>query len=58
MKEFMSRVKKIWNSELNGLSKLRAYRNAFAVFVVTLTVMIINRTKKEISDLDVMNVRC
>ena len=49
MKEYKSRVKKIWNSELNGLNKSRAH-NAFAVPVIAPTITIIDWTKKEISD--------
>ena len=52
IKEYKLRVKKIWNSELNGLNKSIAH-NAFAVPVITPTTGILNWTKKEISDLDI-----
>ena len=52
IKEYKLRVKKIWNSELNGLNKSIVH-NAFAVPVITPTVGILNWTKKEISDLDI-----
>ena len=52
IKEYNLRVKKIWNSELNGLNKSIAH-NAFAVPVITQTIGILNWTKKEISDLDI-----
>ena len=50
--EYKLIVKKIWNSELNGLNKSIAH-NAFAVPVITPTIEISNWTKKEISDLDI-----
>ena len=53
IKEYKSRVKKIWNSELNGLNNSRAH-NAFAVPVIAPTITILDWTKKEICDLDVM----
>ena len=53
IKEYKSRVKKIWNSELNGNNKTTAH-NAFAVPVVTSTIGILKWTKKEISDLDII----
>ena len=52
IKEYKLRVKKIWNSELNGLNRSMAH-NAFAVPVITPTIGILNLTKKEISDLDI-----
>ena len=53
IEEYKSRVKKIWNSELNGVNKSKIH-NAFEVRVIALTITILNLTKKEISDLDVM----
>ena len=52
IKEYKTRVKKIWGSELNGYNKAIA-RNAFAVPVVTPTIGILKWTKKEINDLDI-----
>ena len=45
IKEHKLRVKKIWNSELNGLNKSIAH-NAFAASVITPTIGILNWTKK------------
>ena len=52
-REYKSRVREIWNSELNGLNKSRAH-NASAVPVIAPTITILDRTKKEIGDLGVM----
>ena len=52
VKEYKARVKKIWNSELNGNNKAITH-NSFSVPIITPTVGILNRTKKEISDLDI-----
>ena len=52
VKEYKARVKKIWNSELNGNNKAIAH-NSFAVPIITPTVGILGWTKKEISDLDI-----
>ena len=52
MKEYKARVKKIWNSELNGNNKAITH-NSFAVLIITPTVGILNWTKKEVSDLDI-----
>ena len=41
IKEYKLRVKKIWNSELNGLNKSIAH-NAFAVPVITLPIGVMN----------------
>ena len=41
IKEYKLRVKKIWNSELNGLNKSIAH-NVFAVPVITPTIGILN----------------
>ena len=54
-KEYKARVK-IWNSELNGNNKVIAHYS-FAVPVLTKTIRILNWTKKEISDLDIMMAR-
>ena len=52
-KEYKSRVRKIWKSELNGNNKVIAH-NVFAVALVTPSIGILKWTKKEISDLDVI----
>ena len=52
IKEYKTRVKKIWRSELNGYNKAIAH-NAFAVPIVTPTIGILKWTKKEINDLDI-----
>ena len=52
IKEYKLRVKKIWNSELNGLNNSTAH-NGFAVPVITPTIGILNWNKKDISDLDI-----
>ena len=52
-KEYKKRVRKIWNSELNGQNKVTAH-NTFAVPIITSTVGILDWTKKEIEDLDIM----
>ena len=52
IKECKLRVKKIWNSELNGLNRSIAH-NAFAVPVIIPTIGILNWTKRDISDLDI-----
>ena len=52
-KDYKSRVRKIWKSELNGYSKVIA-QNVFAVALVTPSIGILKWTKKEISDLDVI----
>ena len=52
-KEYKARVKKIWNSEPTGNNKVNAH-NSFAVLVLTPTIGILNWTKKEISDLNIM----
>ena len=52
VKVYKTRVKKIWNSELNATNKAIAH-NVFAVPIITPTIGILNWTKKEICDLDV-----
>ena len=52
-KEYKARIKKIWNSELNGKNKVIAY-NSFAAPVLMPTTVILNWTKKEIADSDIM----
>ena len=52
-KEYKSRVRKIWKSELNGYKKVIAH-NVFAIALVIPTIGILKWTKKEISDLDVI----
>ena len=51
-KEYKRRVKKVWNSELNGSNKIIAY-NTFAVALLLPTTGILDWNKKEIKDLDV-----
>ena len=59
IKEYKSRVKKIWNSELNGHNNSIAH-NAFAIPLITPTIGIPKWTKKEINDLDIAtrNIIC
>ena len=52
IKEYKSRIKKIWNSELNGHNRSIAH-NAFAIPLITRTIGILKWTKKEINDLDI-----
>ena len=52
-KEYKTRLQKIWSSELNGRNKTIAH-NTFAVPVITPTAGILDWTKKEVKDLDVM----
>ena len=52
-KEYKKRVRKIWNSELNGQNKVTAH-NTFVVPIITPTVGILDWTKKEIEDLDIV----
>ena len=51
-KEFLKRVKNIWNSELSAYNKFIAH-NAFAVPVITPTFGILNWTIHEIQQIDV-----
>ena len=51
-KEYERRVKKVWNSELNGSNKVIAY-DTFAVAIFVPTIGILDWNKKEIKDLDV-----
>ena len=50
-KEYKSRLKKIWSSELNGSNKVIAH-NTFAVPLITPTIGILKWKKKQISNLD------
>ena len=52
-KEYKTRLQKIWSSELNGRNKTIAH-NTFAVPIITPTVGMLDWTKKEVKDLDVM----
>lgn len=52
VKEYVSRVKKIWRSDLNSLNKVRAH-NCFALPVLTPTYGILDWTKSEVEDLDI-----
>ena len=52
-KEYKTRLNKIWQSELNGRNKTIAH-NTFAIPIITPTVGILDWTKKEIKDLDIM----
>ena len=51
-KEYRRKVKKVWNSELNGCNKVIAY-NTFAVAIFLPTLGILDRNKREIKDFDV-----
>ena len=50
--EYYRRVRKIWNSELDGKNKVTAH-NTFAIPVLTPTFGILEWTKKEIEQMDV-----
>ena len=52
LKEYTSRVKKIWRSNLNAANKVRAH-NTFALPVLTPTYGILDWTKDEIQDIDI-----
>ena len=51
-KEYHTRVKRIWNSELSSVNKAIAH-NLFAVPVLTLTVGILNWTIDTIKEIDI-----
>ena len=51
-KEYLSRVRKIWRSDLNSRNKVQAH-NSYAVPVITQTFSILDWTKEEVQDLDV-----
>ena len=51
-KEYLKRVKKIWNSQLSAINKSTAH-NVFAVPIMTPTIGILDWTRKEIEDLDI-----
>ena len=51
-KEYPSRVKKIWSSELSAFNKTIAH-NAFATPVITPTIGILDWTIQEIKDIDI-----
>ena len=52
MKEFLTRVKKIWQSEISSFNKVFV-DNTFAIAVPTIGVGIIDWTIKEIKEMDV-----
>ena len=52
-KEYKTRLNIIWQSELNDRNKTIAH-NTFAIPIITPTVGILDWTKKEIKDLDIM----
>ena len=52
-KEYKTRLQKIWSSEFNGRNKTIAH-NTFSVPIITPTVGILDQTKKEVTDLNVM----
>ena len=52
-KEYRKRLRMIWNSELNGQNKVTAH-NTFAIPIIMPTIGILNWTKKEMADLDIM----
>ena len=51
-KEYLSRVKKIWSSELSAFNKTIAH-NAFAAPVIRLTIGILDWATQEIKDIDI-----
>ena len=51
-KEYYTRAKRIWNSELSSVNKVIAY-NSFAVPVLITTVVILNWTIDEIKEIDI-----
>ena len=51
-KEYYTRVKRIWNSELSSVNKVKAH-NSFAVPVLITTVGILNWTIDEIKEIDI-----
>ena len=51
IKEYYTRVKKIWKSELSSFNKVIAH-NTFAIPVLTTTVGVIDWTIKEIKEID------
>ena len=51
-KEYYTRVKKIWKSELSSFNKVIAH-NTFAIPVLTTTVGVVNWTIKEIKEIDI-----
>ena len=51
-KEYFSRIRKIWNSELYGKNKVQAH-NVFAVPVLTGTFGVLDWTKDEISNINI-----
>ena len=53
IKEYRRRVNKIWRSEFNGINKSITH-NTFVVTLMTPTIGILNWSKDEIRNLDVM----
>ena len=51
-KEYLKRVKKIWNLQLSAINKSTAH-NVFAVPIMTPTIGILDWMRKEIEDLDI-----
>ena len=51
-KEYVNRIRKIWNSQLSDFNKAVAH-NAFAVPTLTSTVGILDWTCKEIDQMDI-----
>ena len=51
-KEYINRIRKIWNSQLSDFNKAVAH-NAFAVPTLTSTVGILDWTCKEIDQIDI-----
>jgi hypothetical protein len=51
--EYISRVRKIWNSNLHGRNKVLAH-NTFAIPVLTPTFAVLEWTKEEVLEIDVM----
>ena len=51
IKEYKTRIRRIWSSELNATNKITAY-NTLAIPVISYTIGILNWNKKEIQDRD------
>ena len=52
LKEYLRRVKKIWNSQLSALNKTIAH-NVFAVPIITPTIGVLDWNRNEIDNLDI-----
>ena len=54
--EYLRRVRKVWNSQLNASNKTIAH-NVFAVPVLTSTIGILDWSKKEVQQLDIKIIK-